>query len=313
MVVTGTLWIPSGVLPALMGPSQPGKGIVATLLCVAIGGVIATLSFRVVGHSIGPPTPPLTMYMIFTVILAFWAVLVWNYWPFSSVLRSPVMAGIAMLIFCYLGGSFIFRGLFNFEFLRGAPVYAPVLDPGGLVDAWTVTSFGVLSVALVLTTLLLDCWPMARWASAQPLLGVYTTAIVLALSWVVYVVVTGWFGVDKVKFMAHGSIPYIFGTFFPLKLFVGRIGAGLRQPAKGLLCVLVSFVIGNALQFLYLFASERLMGSMGSGAPGYELQVWLASALLAVTFPMIVLLVDFFEFWPLRPPDPVRQSTNRPD
>jgi hypothetical protein len=55
------------------------------------------------------------------------------------------------------------------------------------------------------------------------------------------------------------------------------------------------------MYWLYLAAAPLLTGrALASGAPAYELELWLASAMLAVTFPLIVLATDFLAFWPLR-------------
>ena len=36
------------------------------------------------------------------------------------------------------------------------------------------------------------------------------------------------------------------------------------------------------------------------GGPRYELELWVATALLAVTFPLIVVVTGYFDFWPLK-------------
>ncbi len=35
------------------------------------------------------------------------------------------------------------------------------------------------------------------------------------------------------------------------------------------------------------------------GPPTYDLEIGLASALMAVTFPFLIFLPEFFKFWPL--------------
>ncbi|MBS0282101.1 MAG: hypothetical protein JSR25_13120 [Proteobacteria bacterium] len=39
---------------------------------------------------------------------------------------------------------------------------------------------------------------------------------------------------------------------------------------------------------------------MPVGGPRYELELWVATALLAVTFPLIVVVTGYFDFWPLK-------------
>ena len=36
-----------------------------------------------------------------------------------------------------------------------------------------------------------------------------------------------------------------------------------------------------------------------AGPPTYDMEIWLASALLAVTFPFLIFFAEFFKFWPL--------------
>jgi hypothetical protein len=35
------------------------------------------------------------------------------------------------------------------------------------------------------------------------------------------------------------------------------------------------------------------------GPPTYDFEIWLASALLSVTFPLLIFYAEFFQFWPL--------------
>jgi len=38
---------------------------------------------------------------------------------------------------------------------------------------------------------------------------------------------------------------------------------------------------------------------LAAGSPAYELEIWVANAMLGITFPLMVVFADFFEFWPL--------------
>jgi hypothetical protein len=44
-------------------------------------------------------------------------------------------------------------------------------------------------------------------------------------------------------------------------------------------------------------------GRLHSGPPTYDFEIWLASALLAVTFPLLITSAVFFEFWPFKQQD----------
>jgi hypothetical protein len=50
---------------------------------------------------------------------------------------------------------------------------------------------------------------------------------------------------------------------------------------------------------MYDVGSLRVTGLLPEGPPAYELEIWLASALLGVTFPVLIFWAEFFSFWPL--------------
>jgi hypothetical protein len=59
-------------------------------------------------------------------------------------------------------------------------------------------------------------------------------------------------------------------------------------------------VIGVGLARLFAALAPMISGPVQSGPPGYTFEIWLASALLAVTFPFLIIFADLFDFWPLR-------------
>ena len=40
-------------------------------------------------------------------------------------------------------------------------------------------------------------------------------------------------------------------------------------------------------------------GPMESGPPAYDYEIWIANALLSVTFPFLIFLAAYFAYWPL--------------
>src|SRR4030095_790189 len=94
-------------------------------------------------------------------------------------------------------------------------------------------------------------------------------------------------------------IPYIFGTIIVLNMLQNTLTAKLTQPAKGVInAVLVARVRAAPAQ-LYRALSGTVPGALHSGPPTYDMEIWLASALLAVTFPLLIFFAEFFKFWPL--------------
>ena len=52
------------------------------------------------------------------------------------------------------------------------------------------------------------------------------------------------------------------------------------------------------LAHLYAALAPIVTGTLASGPPGYDLEVWLANALLSVTFPFLIYYAVFFGYWP---------------
>lgn len=281
----------------LGGLGQPGRGLVQLLLTLGAAALIATLVFFTQAQQVGPPTPFTLMYVIFCVLVTFWLVLVWECWPLAVLLRHPLALGLGILLLAYLGGYALFSALFDFSALIGAPFYRDSLDPHGAFPALAILAFAVTTVAVTFACLLSDCWPLSRLVG-QPWRGVVRSAWVLLLSAVLYLLGTRVLGIEPVPFMARGAIALLFGVLVPLLMFEGQLFAG--RPQQGVLQLLVAVIAGAVLSSLYWVIAPLLVGPLDSGAPGYAREFWLASALLAMTFPLLVVFSQFLDFWPLR-------------
>jgi hypothetical protein len=106
-------------------------------------------------------------------------------------------------------------------------------------------------------------------------------------------------GMDVVAFMVRVPIPFIFGTIIVLNMMHGSLFGKLAQPLKGVLNVVASAVIGVALAQVYGLLAPVVTGAVKPGPPSYDFEIWLASALLAVTFPFLIFYAEFFRMWPL--------------
>lgn len=55
------------------------------------------------------------------------------------------------------------------------------------------------------------------------------------------------------------------------------------------------------MYYVYAAAGPVFTGiNLHSGSPGYELELWIANALLGITFPIIVVVAKYFDFWPVK-------------
>jgi hypothetical protein len=79
----------------------------------------------------------------------------------------------------------------------------------------------------------------------------------------------------------------------------GSLFGKLAQPLKGVLNAIASAVIGVVLAQTFGFLAPVVTGAVKPGPPSYDFEIWLASALLAVTFPFLIFYAEFFRMWPL--------------
>ena len=282
--------------------SQPMKGLLLTLVTVIAGIVVSVVYLGVVGGNITPPTPMLAQCTIVSVVITFWASIMWGGWPFRAWIRNPVTSGIVQLAACYAVNYAFFRIFFNYDFMRDAPVYVASLDPHGLFNAWSALVFYVTALAIMFVMLHFDLWPLTKSPALmkQPILGLVWTAVALVLGAAVFCIGINVMKMDAVQFLVSVPIPIIFGTIIVLNMLQGSLFPKRKQPAKGLLSALSAALIGTGLAGLYAALAAVVTGRLHSGPPTYDFEIWLASALLSVTFPFLIIASAFFDFWPIK-------------
>jgi hypothetical protein len=146
-----------------------------------------------------------------------------------------------------------------------------------------------------------DLWPLTKFPfiMKQPTLGIVWTVLAIVVGAAMFWIGTSLLKMDVMIFMVAIPIPYIFGTIVVLNMLQNSLTAKLTQPARGIANAALVLLIGTALAQLYRALAPAITGALKSGAPTYDLEIWLASALLAVTFPFLIFFAEFFKFWPL--------------
>jgi len=280
---------------------QPVRGFIQVALTLVAGAIVAATYLAIVGGNQTPPGPVPSHAIITSVIVTFWATIMWGGWPFKSLFKNEVLAGFAMLIACYVINLLLFRLLFDYSFIQGAPVYVATLDPHGMFNAIAALVFYVTFLSVMFLMLSFDLWPLTLFPAVmrQPILGIVWTMTCLAGGGIVFWIGTQVMQIDLMVFMVTVPIPYIFGTIVVLNMLQNSLAARLTQPAKGFVNAALVAIIGTALAQLYRAFAPIVSGTLASGPPFYELEIWLASALLAVTFPFLIFFAEFFKFWPL--------------
>ncbi|RPH60823.1 MAG: hypothetical protein EHM89_08270 [Acidobacteria bacterium] len=110
-IITVVLW---GSNPGFVAKQhQPTKGLTLTLSTLVVGVIVALVSFATIGGSVSPPTPMLAMCSIVSVVITFWAAIMWGGWPFTAMFKNPIVAGLTTLVACYVVNYLLFRIFFD--------------------------------------------------------------------------------------------------------------------------------------------------------------------------------------------------------
>ena len=303
-IVIGVIWGTNQ--PAFAANQrQPLKGVLLTLTTVVIGVIVVPAYLAVAGGNIKPPAPMLMHAIITSVVVTFWGAIIFGGWPFKPTIKNELVAGLVLVAACYTLNYIFFRIFFNYGFMRGAPVYAPSLDPHGMFNALNALVFEVSFLIGLFLLPAFDLWPLTKFAGAmkQPVLGIIWTLVALAVAGLSFYIGVGVLKMDVMAFLVTVPVPYIFGTIVVLNMLQNSLFAKMTQPAKGIANVLAVVIIGSVLAQIYRALSPTITGKLQPGPPTYDLEIWTASALLAVTFPFLIFFADFFKFWPLAKSD----------
>jgi len=148
-VIIGLAWQHNYPPPAAK-LEQPLKGLYLLIFSFVVGTIVASLSHITIGGFVSPPTPFVVFFTILSVVITLWLVIVWQCWPMSAIHPHPAFIGFGTLVLVYVIDIIIYKSLMDFSFLKGAPFYKAILDPGGPINAWAVIGFAVSTVAVML-------------------------------------------------------------------------------------------------------------------------------------------------------------------
>jgi len=268
-----------------------------------VSGVATAVAHAVVGEGVSPPGPIPSHFAVVVVPTTFWLAIMMGGWPFTSVIKNPIVAGFMVVIAAYVLTYVEFRVFFNYDFMQGAPVYL-ASAPHGMYNAIMALVFHVTALAVMFLVLCFDLWPLTASPGVmkQPILGLVWSAIALGGAALAMWIGVGVFGMDPMSFLTGVTAPFIFGSIIVLNMLQNSLFTTMTQPVKGLANAIGAAVVGVVLAHLYLALVPIVSGTLASGPPGYDLEVWLANALLSVTFPFLIYYAVFFGYWPLTKP-----------
>jgi len=271
MLVGGFLWRADP--PVWLGRlRQPGKGLALCAITLLSTGPAAAFLYWLPGRGAGP-TPSLVMASIVTVVAAFWVIVAWRCWPLTMIFSDKTRLGLAAWAASFALGYAVFALLFS--------------GPSSLV--FLVTTSAVISAFAKS----FGAWPIKT--ASPPRFALLASLYILVLSalWMAIGVVG--FGLDPIDFMVEWPVALIFGTFLVTNMTGFRLCAEMNQPAKGFCLLGVAMSVG-----ILLFQFYKILAPLLAGAPleHHPLDLWVATALLSVTFPLVIVAANFFELWP---------------
>jgi hypothetical protein len=306
-IVVVVLWGANPSFASRLG--QPARGTLLIGVTALVAALVAPLLLWIVGEGVGPPGPIPSHFVIIAVPTTFFLAIAWGGWPFTRTGKGSIASGLLLLAGAYVLTYSIFRVFFNYDFLRGAPMYLSSA-PEGLFNGVMALVFYVTALAVMFLVLCFDLWPLTTRPAVmrQPALGLVWTALSIGGAAVAMWIGVGLLGVDPMVFLTQVTAPFIFGTIIVLNMLQGSLFGRMAQPLKGLLNSAAAAAIGIGLALLYSMLAPFVTGTLPSGPPGYEHEIWLANALLSVTFPFLIFHAAYFGFWPLRAPAPERRA-----
>jgi hypothetical protein len=133
--------------------------------------------------------------------------------------------------------------------------------------------------------------------------------LVMVIAAVIQSIFLGSMGMDPVIYAVKVPICIIFGEFIMLLLMQTAPVQAVKQPGKGIILIILSIILSVVMYYLYSCFCVLVTGGLPSRPPGYVLELWLATALLGFTFPVIASYTGPFNCWPLtegapKPPAP---------
>lgn len=279
---------------------QPLKGMAfsgLTFIFMIFGGGY----LYIVPGGMLPPGPFLIMATIITIVVVFWLVAAWQCWPFTLISQDPFKQGVMALVASYALGTLAYYLLFDFSFMIGASEYNRALDPNGFFNAWSVLAFSVTTVAIIMLLSIFDNWPATKHSVTQPGLGIAISFISLVMSGFIFWLAVYVFGIDQVDYMVRGPVSIIFGIFIVTNMMQFQLFKKMKQPLRGIYLLITTLFLAYIMQLIYRTIATYVTDvPLGEGAPQYEMELWVATALLSITFPMINIVSGYFSFWPLK-------------
>lgn len=292
-----TLYLKNRITDSIDKLGQPINSITRMGITITAGLIVFQL-IQLLFEGLGStPTPFSIIYALNNLILTIWLVIVMDGWPFKFI-KNRLVSAMLLLVVSMTLSYVMFGYLYDFSEFSVAPFYNEMLNPQGLYPASVMLAFMVTVLAVVLAFVLFDLFDSAR-KSQTPTITKFSLGIfVLIISYGLF-----FYGIhiigDPVKYLVNTATSVIFGEFIVILISRTNLFKTITHPLKGTVYLSIAILIAIVCNILYTTVALRLFPNLPSGAPTYGLEIWNASAMLAVTFTAFVLFSQLLQFWPL--------------
>jgi hypothetical protein len=217
-------------------------------------------------------------------------------------MSNRILGTAGLLVSVYAVALLLYYLLFDLSFLP-PPAQTPQ-TPTGLFGAWYSLTFLVTAITGMFLPPAFGFLGFERLQ--QPVRGLVWGGLCVAWASLLFGIGVGVAGVDPVDFLVWVPVPLLFGGLIVLVVMRDSLfGDEPRRLRRGVLTTLTSAGLGLVLVWIYHLLANVVTPALSWGPPTYQGQVWIASATLAFTFPLLATHADFFDHWPLRTATPV--------
>ena len=273
---------------------------VLALIGFLVGYVVSKYAVFMFGNNATPPTVVAMMFVIFTVVMTIWVLLVFQGWPFTQNISHPVALVAALLFLIYLLATVLYFILFDFSGFGGLSADTYDRLPTGIFEPWFIIVTMITTLAVIFAFTLFEQMPLKIFTDrlAQPFSGLLTLGVVLIISWAIMQIVFT-LKIDYVDFMVRGPISFLFGLFIVQDTTGNTLFLNKSKSFRGVILTSICLILGLSLYQAFEVFQGWWTVDLIAGSPIYQKELWLANAMLSVTFPMIIVIMSFFKGWPI--------------
>lgn len=281
---------------------QPYKGLAYLIMSIVGGFLLATIILYAVAQSPIAPGPQHNIFIILFITNMFWLVGVFQCQPFKMVFKNQFLLASLILVTAFIMTLILFFFVINFDFISATSFYLPQLNGRGPVMAFDLLTFAVTTVALIMAFIVVDFKPITKLPGADkmPLFILWSGVVVILLSSLVKFTFVTILGFDQIVYMVMIPISFIFGAFILLNLYEKSLVNFFSEAQQAYVSLTICLIFMVIIYQLFMALGPIVSGDMLSGSPSYQLNFWVANAMLSISFPLIVTYSDFLQHWPLR-------------